>query len=88
MVSRVLVQGAKENVHPVTVCATPVTASPTPRVQGSTASIGSLFNNCTVTISPQNFIINNNVSSAPPKLEDCDVQELLKGIDLDDFFRQ
>ena len=87
MVSCVLDQGARENTHPVSVCATPVpacpspvTASPTPGVQGSTVSMGSLFNNCTVTISPQNLIINNHVPSAPSKPEDWDVQELLQGI--------
>ena len=65
MVSRVLVQGAKENAHRVSACATPVPASPNLGVQGYTVSLGSMFNNCTVTISPQNFVINNHVALGP-----------------------
>ena len=90
-VSKVLVQGAKEfsssdkeNVS-VSASSTPLVPGPSTsqaaRLPGSTV-MGSMFNNCTVTISPQNFIINNYVGKQETEV---DVDALLRGIDLNEL---
>ena len=90
-VSQILVQGGKGNtpasstspastspIPPVRLC-----AGPGPFPQPSSIKMGSVFNNCNITISPQHLVINNNVAANEEK--SLDTEALLQGIDLDDL---
>ena len=76
-------------IPPVRLCPAPVSympcssSGPSLFPQPSSIKMGSVFNNCNITISPQHLVINNNVAANEEKSLDTDA--LLQGINLNDL---